>query len=95
MPDSQRLAHVHHDEHDAHGDRCDGQELPEEHDLFDGFKIVEVRGDHEQHGRRRDAHEESEVRDEEAPGHLVPHRRRDQPPLQLVGIGAEAEQDED
>jgi hypothetical protein len=95
VPEAVGAADVHEDEQQAHHDRADGQQFPVDDDLANRLPVVDVRRDHQDDGRRRDADEEREVADVEAPADLVAHRGDDQARPDLDRIGQAPRRDQD
>ncbi len=94
MPEAVGTADIHGHEQQAHADGRYGQQLAENGDLLDRFPVVDVRRNDQQHRRRRNADQEGEIGDVEAPGNLVPHGGHAQTVLQLVDVsdGADGHQ---
>ena len=92
MPDPQRLAHVDHDEDDAHGYGSDRQQFSEEHDLLDRFEVIQICRNDKQDCGSSNADKKGEVRDIESPGYLIPHAGYDEAPVHLADIGAHTDE---
>ena len=94
MPEAVGPTQVHHYERQTHQNRRDGQQLAEDDEVVELLIFVEVNRDDEHDRRRRDADEEGEVRDVNAPRDLVRHVRGDKAVDELLRVGVEAHEAE-
>ncbi len=95
VPEPVRPSEIGDHEHDGHRDGGDRHALADEDDVLDVLAVKDIGRDHEQHGRRRDADEEREVGDVEAPRHLVAHAGHDETVRELLRVIPGADRDDE
>jgi hypothetical protein len=92
VPKAIKPAEVRKDKEQGH---CDGRgckKLPEDDDLFNGSKMVDIGRDNKKDRGSRYAYEIREIGNIEAPYDLVPHVCRDEAHLNLLQVGEETHQ---
>ena len=94
VPEAVGPTEIAHDEHDAHDDGGDGEQLADDDDVVHLFVMIKVGRDDHHDATSGQADEEGEVCDVEAPGDVVAHGSEGHAIAHLDGPGVRADEED-